>query len=192
MMKPKRKTLPFNELASEVMRKADKQGKRHAAAAVMAWPKVAGETINRHTKGFSLREDRELVVFVDSAAWANELSLMSDDLAARINAHLGERAVRSLRFTVSRRVKQEATWEAGAAATEEFYEPDQVEPVPLDDSEIRQAEAIAHAVRDPELREVALRVMIKDLERKKGVRTTVVDDTATGGPAEGREAGSKH
>lgn len=191
-MKPKRKTLPFAEIASEVMRKADKQGKRHAAAAVIAWPDVAGETISRHTKGFSMREDRELVVFVDSAAWANQLSLMSDELVARMNTHLGERAVRSLRFTVSKRVKQEATWEAVVSATEDFYQPGEDASVALDESEVRQAEAIARPVRDPELREVALRVMIKDLEQKKGARDGAAKNAATSGPTGDPKAGSEH
>lgn len=191
-MRPKRKTLPFDELAAEVMRKADKQGKRHGAAAVTAWPDVVGETISRHTKGFSMRQDRELVVFVDSAVWANQLSLMSDELVARINAHLGERAVRSLRFTVSRRVKEEATWEAASIATGEFYEPDEERAAPLDEMEIRQAEDIARAVRDPELREVALRVMIKDLERKKGARKAGLKDVAETGATDAPGTGPKH
>jgi hypothetical protein len=166
-----KKTLPLGDLVSGVLKRADKQGKRYGALAVNAWRDVVGDEIVRHTRGFALRDDRELVVFVDSAAWANQLSLMSDELRARLNSHLGEKSVSSLRFTVSRKVADEVGWEELSRTTEEYYAQEVNRAVPLDDIERGQAAQVARTVKNTELREIALRVMIKDLEQKKGTRS---------------------
>jgi hypothetical protein len=166
-----KRTLPLAELAGGVLKRADKQGKRHGALAVNAWREVVGDEIARHTRGFALRDDRELIVFVDGAAWANQLSLMSDELRARLNSHLGEKSVSSLRFTVSRKVADEVGWEQLSRNTEDYYAHEVSVAVPLDEIELGQAEQVARTVKNAELREIALKVMIKDLEQKKGTRS---------------------
>lgn len=165
-----KKTVRLRELAPTVLKKADRTGRRSGALAVNAWPDVVGDEVARHTHGFALRGDGELVVFVDGAAWANQLSLMADEIQQRMNEHLGETGVRSLRFTVSKNVNERVTWEAHIDAAEDFYTPDEHTPVSLDPVELEQARHVAAAVRDPELRETALRAMVKDLELKKGAR----------------------
>lgn len=180
-MARKRRTIGLGEAMDDVLRKADPKGRRHGARAVAAWREVVGEDIARHTQGFAMRENRELVVFVDSPAWATQLSLMSTEFIDRLNTHLGQKAVRSLRFTVSRNVATEMEWSAAEQTGEEYYAPDESEPIPLTENERDQAAHIALAVHDPELREVALRVMIKDLERKKGERERAAQEGSEGG-----------
>lgn len=161
----------FNDAAEAALRRIDKAGKRHNARVVGVWSEVVGADIARHTKGFAFRENRELVVYVDTAAWANELSLMANDLTARINTRIGDDVVRSLRFTVSRTVSAERAWEAAITHAEAEYESTPIEPVALTDVEVAQAEHVAAAIDDGELREIALRVMMKDLALKKGTRS---------------------
>ena len=165
-----KKTLPLRSLASGVIQKADSSGRRYGSLAVEAWPKVVGDEIARHTRGFALRDNQELVVFVDGAAWANQLSLMSEDLRVRLNTHLGDNAVKTLRFTVSRAVAEATIREGAELAVDEYYAAEVPDPKPLDHVELEQARHVAGAVRDTELREAALKVMIKDLEQKKGAR----------------------
>lgn len=165
-----KKTVTLGEIAPNVLKRADKSGRRYGAMAIDAWPAVVGDEIARHTRSFALRDDHELVVYVDGAAWANQLSLMADDIQHRLNAHLGENAVRSLRFTVSRKVAEHTAREAIETTTEEFYAPELQTPVVLDTVELEQARHVAAAIRDPGLRELALKAMVKDLEQKKGAR----------------------
>jgi len=165
-----KKTVRLSELAPDVLRRADKAGRRYGAQAIEAWPTVVGAEVARHTRGFALRDHHELVVHVDSAAWANELSLMADDIRLRLNAHLGEDAIESLRFTVSRKVAEHRAVAALEAEADGFYAPEPQTPVPLDEVELEQARHVAAAIRDPEIREQALKAMIKDLEQKKGAR----------------------
>lgn len=165
-----RRTQRFDEAASRVLRRADSHGKRFAASAVNAWERVVGNDIAVHTRGFALRDSGELVVFVDSGAWANQLSLMSSDIIERLNAHLGDGAVRSLRFTVSRKVQADALAAATEEGVDEFYSTDTTDPQPLTQVERAQAEAVASVIKDDGLREAALKVMVRDLELKKGGR----------------------
>ena len=165
-----KKTVTLGEITPDILKRADKAGRRFGARAVDAWPAVVGQDVARHTQSFALRDDHELVVHVDSAAWANQLSLMSDDIRLRLNAHLGENAVRSLRFTVSKRVTEQRVSEALEADIETSYMPEPQNPVALDDVELEQARHVAAAIHDPELRDQALKVMVKDLEQKKGAR----------------------
>lgn len=165
-----KRTVKLSDIAPDVLRRADKAGRRYGAQAVGAWPTVVGEEVARHTRGFALRDHHELVVHVDSAAWANQLSLMADDIRLRLNAHLGENAIESLRFTVSRQVAEHRAAVALEAEAEGFYAPEPQTPVSLDEVELEQARHVAAAIRNPEIREQALKVMIKDLEQKKGAR----------------------
>lgn len=172
------------EVMSKVLKAADPVGKRHSARAVAAWQEVVGPAITEHTRGFALRDGQELVVFVDSPAWAQQLSFMSDELVRRLNAHVGTTAVRHLRFVVSRKVAEEIAWERLDAETTQQADAagDERERVPLTETERAQAEYVADAVRDPKLREVVLKVMVGDLERKKAERQRTAQMVPEEGP----------
>lgn len=169
-MSRRRATLGLGEVMRSLIREADPKGRRHGARAVLAWDEVVGPAIAEHTRGFALRDAGELVVLVDSPVWATQLSMLSQELIARLNRHLGENAVRSIRFTVAKDASVAKEHDAVMPDSEHGAQPRDPEPIPLTEKEREQAAHIARAVRDPELREIALRVMIKDLERKKGRR----------------------
>lgn len=184
-----RKTVAFSEAALRALRRVDKHGKRHGAAAVNAWAEVVGAEVATHTRGFALRDNRELQVFVDGGAWANQLSLMSSDLIARLNEHLGEESVRSLRFTVSRKVNQEVVNAATEDQVKGFYAVDESRRVALTQTELSQAKAVASAIKQESLREAALKAMVKDLELKKGSRTNRATPVARQRPEDGPTRG---
>lgn len=185
-MARRRKTESIGDLGQHVLSRIDPQGRRHESQAIQVWEEVAGVEIAKHTKGFAMRA-RELVVFVDSPTWANELTLMAERLRENINARIGKDSVRAIRFTVSKKVQEERRWEASREEDEEYYRPDEVQSLALSVEELRQAQYMAEAVPDPELQEKALRVMIKDLERKKGARAR---NTAQKAPESPRDANS--
>ncbi|MDZ4167492.1 MAG: DciA family protein [Coriobacteriia bacterium] len=174
-MARRRELKGLGDVAARVLKRADPKGRRFGAEAISAWKDVAGPEIDRHTYGFALRDNGEFVVYVDSAAWANQLSLMSDQLTDELNTHLGHTAVKAIRFTVSRKVSDQADWETTETETDAFYVADDVTPEPLDATELDQVAHVAAVIHDPRLREVARRVMVKDLERKKGARTRSTD-----------------
>lgn len=56
------------------------------AGVIEAWSLLVGERIARNAQPVAVREDGVLVVRVKSAPWATELSLMTPQVIARINA----------------------------------------------------------------------------------------------------------
>jgi hypothetical protein len=176
-----RKTESINDVTERVMQRADPTGKRHGSRAVSAWNRAAGPEIAKHTLGAALR-DGNLIVYVDSAAWANELALMSDRFLAAIRSETGQDLVRSMRFTVSKKVAEQRSDDQQEAVIAEHYQTPTNTTKPLSDSERRQAAHIAAAIQDESLRETALRVMIKDLEWKKGDRASKSAETRADGP----------
>jgi hypothetical protein len=153
------------------------------ARAIGAWQEAAGPEVARHATGYAMR-GTELVVFTDSPVWASELSTLSEHYRVAVNSALGREMVGSIRFTVSKRVKQEqqerALEEARARGTAA------VPPVPLDEGEIADLEALADAIHDPGLRAAALRAAARDLEWKKGIRARKAPQASTGRATEGQ------
>lgn len=176
----KKKTTSISELGHEFVTRIDPGGKRYESKAVELWPSVAGEEIDRHTRGIAVREG-ELIVYVDSPGWANELSLMAEYLRGRLNSAAGQDLVTSIRFSVSRQVSRMRHEQAVVNTEEEYYAADQTPAAALSEQELQQAQYVAAAIEDPELREKALRVMIKDLERKKGARIAKRSQRGTDG-----------
>lgn len=153
------------ELKSAI-RSADTGGGLARARASAIWPEVAGPEIARHTVGMGLRSG-ELVVHVDSHAWATQLGMLSEELRARINSALGQDTVRSIRFTVARtvgdaRAERDAERDAGRR-----YGGDRVDPMPLSPEELEAIEEEASSIESDTLREAAIRARVRDLEVKK-------------------------
>jgi hypothetical protein len=160
----------FNEL-SKIVGKLDRRsgGAYRQARAAWAWTEIAGPTVESHTTGAHLRGD-ELIVHVDSPVWATELSALSEQYRLAINEALGQETVRSVRFTVSRKVDDTRKREREEIEAEEFYRKDAVESIPLTEQERAQVVASAERIDDQELRETVIRATIADLEWKKGLK----------------------
>jgi len=60
------------------------------------WAQIVGPDLAAHTAPQSLA-DGELVVGADSTAWATQLRLLAAELIRRLNAELGDGAVRRVR-----------------------------------------------------------------------------------------------
>lgn len=156
------------DLAGAFLGRIDPEGRRFGSRATAAWNEVVGPEIVRHTHGSALR-DGELLVFVDSPVWANELSVMAEHLRERLNEALGEELVRSVRFAVSKRVAEERSARAAEEERREAYAPDEARSVPLTAQERAQVEYVASSISDEGLREAAIRAMTRHLEWKKAI-----------------------
>lgn len=137
---------------------------------VRAWAKVAGDLVDSHTTDIHVREG-ELVVLVDSPAWATELSALSAQYQEAINKEIGERVVKSMRFAVSKKVSDRRRSEVAEEEAEKERERDMVESVPLSETELAQVTESVSAIPDEELRQAVLRATVADLEWKKGIAT---------------------
>jgi hypothetical protein len=113
--------------------------------------------------------DGTLIVYVDSPAWATELTAMSERYRLALNEEIGQELVREIRFSVSRKVAEQHRIVAAAKEVEDFYQEDNVPSIPLTPTELSQVVASVGSIADPELREVVLRATVKDLEWKRGI-----------------------
>lgn len=139
-----------------------------AAKVAVLWEQVAGPTVGAHTTGVHVR-DGVLVVYVDSAARANDLSALSERYRTEMNSGLGKELISRVTFTVSRKVADENNRLQAERETADFYREDDVDPVSLSETERAQVEASASVIGDPDLREAVIRATVKDLEWKKGI-----------------------
>jgi hypothetical protein len=171
----------LGDAMTRMMHRMDKDGHLDESRAVEEWRQVAGEQIAAHTFGMSLRKG-ELIVTVDSPGWAAELSAISEDLRGRINQALGKEAVRRMRFTVGRRVKEEQNLTAAREETARRYGGRRVQPVALTVAERRAVETSVARIADPGLRDAALKATIADLEWKKGHERRNSAQTGAGEP----------
>lgn len=143
-------------------------GRLRTAQATSAWQRIAGSLVLSHTTGAHLKGDT-LYVYVDSPAWATELTAMSEQYRVSLNEEIGKTLVNKVTFTVSRRVQEEHRIRQAEEDVAESYGEDDAESIPLTETERAQVEASASAIPDAELREAAIRATIKDMEWKKGI-----------------------
>ena len=160
----------LGDALGKVLGKMDrKSAGAYAAVRVRAaWESVAGAMVSGHTTGAHLR-DGELVVYVDGSTWANELAAMSETYRVRLNSELGQDLVRSVRFSVSRKVEAQRRVSAAEDESGRFYDEDVVDPIPLTQTERARVEESVSGIPDEGLREAVLRATVKDLEWKKGL-----------------------
>ena len=156
-------------VARSLMGRLDPTGEGfERARAVSAWRDAAGPEVMSHARGFALR-DGELLVFVDSGVWANELSALSEHYRTAVNERIGKETVRAVRFTVSKMVAEERWWEAAESRSADEREAERVRPVAATGTERDQIRMMASAIHDDRVREAVIAAAIGDLEWRKGI-----------------------
>jgi hypothetical protein len=163
-----------------LIRASDRSGGLLKARATEVWEEVVGADIASHTVGMGVKAG-ELNVHVDSHAWAAQLTLMAEELRERVNEALGENAVSSIRFTVSRAVAEERLQKTSEAEARRRYGGECVKPVPLSAEERREIEEAAAVIESERVREAAIRARMRDRELKRGRER----HSSTEGPPEG-------
>lgn len=159
------------DIAEALRRLTDRLDNRSGAARRQArlsraWTEMVGPMVSGHTGRLYLRSD-ELVVETDSPAWATELQALSETYRTELNKLLGQESVRSIRFTVSRRVKEDRAQDMpDAEGQDEAVR--QRRRGRLSEAELNQIRESASSIPDERLREAVIRATIADLEWKKG------------------------
>jgi hypothetical protein len=139
------------EVAEAILRRNDRSGGLAGARVCAAWEDVAGPAVAAHSRAVRVTEG-ELLVAVDSPAWANELALMSASYVAELQRRAGKDSVRAIRFTVSRNARAHTERRAEGQAEQTAVRPTE--------HEVRAAmQAVPGNVSDPALREAMARAL---------------------------------
>jgi hypothetical protein len=155
----------MERLGEEVERELARGGSRDAiplAALTAAWPEAVGDAVSRKAWPLRLGRDGTLHVAAASATWANELSLLQDEILAALRARLDVEAPSAIRFAVGPIPEPERPLELA----------DETAPGTLDlPPEVdREAAAAAAEIDDPELRELVARAARASLLRGRSGR----------------------
>jgi len=155
----------MERIGEEVQRELARGGSRDAiplAAVTAAWPTAVGDAVARKAWPLRLGRDGTLHVAADSATWANELSLLQDEILAALRARLGAESPSAVRFAVGPIPEPERPPEPADDAVAGTLE------VPLEVE--READAAAAEIGDPELRELVARAARASLLRGRSGR----------------------
>lgn len=135
-----------------VLRGVGVQDVGQLAAVTSAWPEAVGPAVARAAWPQRIARDGTLHVATTSATWAQELSLLQEEVQAKLNAALGDDAPTSLRFAVGL-VPEPAADEIRPARPPLIPAPD----------ELAHAAEIAAVIDDPNLREAVSRAAAASL-----------------------------
>jgi hypothetical protein len=123
---------------------------------ITAWRKAVGQQVAAQTFPDRLRRET-LYVRVSTSVWMHQLQFMKQDILPRINALLNHREVKSLHFTLGEIPPIPAS--PGDAPADG--------PVRLKARDRKMIEESTARLRDPELREIFRRVMVKEISRRR-------------------------
>ena len=155
----------MDRIGNEIQKELSRSGSRDAvplAAVTSAWPAAVGDAVARHAWPLRISRDGTLHVAVESATWAQELSLLEGNVIEALRGRLGETAPAKLRFAVGPIPEQPAASEpVGNAPVEPAEVPPEVES---------EANSAAAAIDDPELRELVARAARTSLLRARSGR----------------------
>jgi hypothetical protein len=153
----------MERIGREVERELARGGSRDAiplAALTAAWPEVVGDAIARQAWPLRIARDGTLHVATSSATWANELGFLADEIVERLQARLGPDAPDRLRCAVGPVPE--------SAADEPESTPERPPEVPAEIGE--EADSLASAIDDPELRELVARAARASLLKARSGR----------------------
>lgn len=134
----------------------------HAALAVELWPEIVGPEAAAATRVTGLRAG-VLLVDAQPGMWAQELSLRRSQLAATLNAALGESVIEDIR--IRQRPLERTQPTPPAQLTQPHADV-------IGEQERAKVEQAVADIKDPELRDVTRRAMISQArwKRRRGAR----------------------
>jgi predicted nucleic acid-binding Zn ribbon protein len=149
----------MERIGHEVDRTLRRSGSRDVlplTRVVGIWPEVVGDAIARQAWPLRTSRDGTLHVATSSATWANELTLLGDEILERLRVRLGPDTPSSLRCAVGPIPEPDAEQTPSSPAT------------PASDASpeaSKTATAVASAIDDPELRALVARAARASLSR---------------------------
>ncbi|RLB04164.1 MAG: hypothetical protein DRG50_09265 [Deltaproteobacteria bacterium] len=153
-----KKQMDFNMRAilRETLRRLDLDAGMKGYAVWRIWDQVVGKTIAQQAQPAFFHRGI-LFVKCSSSAWIQQLQFMKGMILEGLNKRLGKKVVKEIRLQIG--VVPSPSKEA---------EPLKGKEVTLNEGEKRRVEEALHPLKDPEVREIVRRIMVKGVcSRKK-------------------------
>jgi hypothetical protein len=157
----------FSDIADEQMRDLGYEPVVKEWSAVWMWKDVVGSKLALVSRADRVK-GHVLHVSVKNSSWAHQLSLMKAQILERINAALGEGALKDIKFSVTR-FSQELSYKSDLSKWE--TEPDTAPHLDIDLSEdvLTEIRENASVIGDSRLRSLFERVQLADRKRKEWI-----------------------
>jgi hypothetical protein len=156
-MRRQKRAMDFNVKAvvKGALRRLDLDAKMKGYAAWGVWEKAVGDTIAQQAQPAFMRGG---ILFVKcaSSAWMQQLQFMKGQICEQLNRLLGKDVIKDIRFQM------------GMIDRPPHGEPSaKDQAVVLDDAEQARIDEALRPLADPEMREIARRIMVKEASAKK-------------------------
>lgn len=135
--------VPLKEVLQELSRKVGFKLRPVERELTEAWNRAVGEVIAQRAQPEGIRR-KVLWVLCPDPHWMNELQMLKETIMERLNSVLGEGRIKEIRFKI------------GAIPSRPAEGPRSIPDVPLRPEEV---EAVLSPLKDPTLRERALRIL---------------------------------
>ena len=159
----RRKITPYLQPIGDILQKALKKRQltlpKKDLRIMESWSKSVGPLIVSQTAVDRFNHG-VLYIKVSNSVWMQQLQFMKEEIIERLNGALGKDAVKSILFSVGHiTVQSHANITMSQNRTDSLH---------LSENEMRTIEQYTSSVKDTELSEILKRVMMKDLQRRKG------------------------
>jgi hypothetical protein len=156
-MRRSKRAMDFNVNAAVkgALHKLNLDARMKGYAAWMVWDKAVGDTIAQQAQPAFMRGG-VLFVKCSSSAWMQQLQFMKGKICEQLNQQLGKEVIKDIRFQMG---VIDHPSRSNASSTEK--------KVVLDATEQARIDEALRPLADPEIREIARRIMTKEASAKK-------------------------
>jgi predicted nucleic acid-binding Zn ribbon protein len=156
-MRRQKRAMNFNVQAAVkgALHRLNLDAKMKGYAAWMVWDKAVGETIAQQAQPAFMRGG-VLFVKCSSSTWMQQLQFMKGKICEQLNRLLGKDVIKDIRFQMGM-IDHPSRSDASVKNQE----------VALDAAEQARIDEALRPLADPEIKEIARRIMIKEASAKK-------------------------
>ena len=156
-MRRSKRSIDFNVQTAVrgALQRLNLDAKMKGYAAWGVWEKAVGDTIAQQAQPAFMRGGI-LFVKCSSSAWMQQLQFMKGQICEQLNRLLGKGVIKDIRFQMGM-IDHPARIDASAKDQE----------VVLDEAEQARIDEALRPLADPEIKEIARRIMIKEAAAKK-------------------------
>lgn len=123
------------------------------------WEEAVGPVIAAQTRLESRKKDI-LNVKVSSSVWMQQLHFLREEIIEKVNRAPGSEPIKDIRFTIGQIRAAESAKEGGTSSKTG-------RAAPLKERDKRMIEETTATLKDPELKEMLKRLMLKEISRRR-------------------------
>lgn len=148
------------DILTTTIRNMGIQKKYNAHSVIVHWKKIVGDDIANHTYPV-LVQSGILLIAVNNSVWCHHLSMMKDNIIAKINDFVGEKLIIDIRFQAGNSKKNPN--QENKSIEFDHPVPYNLSKVKLNETDVQMINDTVELVHDKYLKQKIMRIMRKNL-----------------------------